>query len=191
MKRAMRWGFVLCLSLIPCSAVFAGEKSTGGQSQTNQVAPARERAQNLSPEERAKLREKWATMSDEERAQARAKLRERLSGDRAGSEAGQPKSVAEQIAALKEEQKATMNELKAIKQLATKEKAVETGKALDGLIARHEQTYQKRLQQLEQRQQRIEAARKGAIKSTPKTDPNNQSGATQKRLKRTGGERQK
>lgn len=196
MRRAMLWGFVLCLSLVLCSVVFAeekpaGEQSQAGQSQAGQAARPTGRVQNLSPEERAKLREKWATMSDEERAQARAKLRERLSGGRPVPDSGSSQSIADQIVALRQEHQATTNELKAIRQLATKEKATETGKALDGLIARHEQTYQRRLQQLEQRQQRIEAVQKGTTKGTPKTDPNSPTGATQKQLKGTGRVRQK
>ncbi len=191
MKRIMLWSLVLCLSLILCSVVFAGEESAGGQSQTGQVARPGEQPRNLTPEERAKLREKWATMSDEERAQARAKLRERLSGTRPTLDAGQPQSVAQQIAALKQEHQATMSELKAIKVLAAKEKAAETGKALDSLIARHEQNYQKRLQQLEQRQQRIEAIQKGTLKATPKTDPNSQPGATQRQPRGASRVRQK
>lgn len=190
MKRAMLWGVALCILLL-CCASLAAERSAGGQSQSSQVQRPREQAQNLSPEERAKLREKWATMSEQERAEARSKLRERLGGNRPGMDAGQPQSVADQIAAFKQEHQTALKELKAIRQIAAKENAVETGKALDGLIASREQMYQRRLQVLEQRMQRIEAVQKGSGKATTRTDPNSKSAPIQKEPANAGTRRRK
>jgi hypothetical protein len=182
----MVWGVAVCVLLL-CLSVFARETPAGGQtqSQTRRAGQAREQSQNLSPEERAKLREKRGTMSDEERAQARAKTREQLAGNRPGAVAGQPRSAAEQVAALKQEHQAVMVELQTIRQLAAKEKAAETGKALDGLIARHQQEYQKRLQQMEQRLQRVQAAQKNADQAAPKTDADQPASTTQKRQRTT------
>jgi len=188
MRRAMVWGVAVCLLLL-CSAAWAAEKSADEPSRNRQVQ--RDRPQNLSPEERAKLREKWATMSDEERAQARAKLREQIAGDRPDGEAGRQKSAAEQIAALKQEHQAVMAELQKIRQLAAKEKATETTKALDGLMARHQQAYQQRLQQMEQRMQRIQSAQKNAGPTVPNADPNPPASNAQKRPRATERQRQK
>lgn len=188
MKRATFGVAALCI-LLWCSAVLAEEKSAGGQTQTRGVERARGQAQNLSPEERAKLREKWATMSPEERAQARTQMREQLAGNRPGAEAVRQNSAAEQIATLKQEHQAVMTDLQSIRQLAAKEKATETTKALDGLIARHQQEYQKRLQQMEQRLQRIQAAQERDAQATPKTDANEP--AVQKRVRAAEKQRQK
>jgi len=188
MKRATFGVAALCI-LLWCSAVLAEEKSAGGQTQTSGVERARGQAQNLSPEERAKLREKRATMSAEERAQARTQMREQVAGNRPGAEAVRQKSAAEQIATLKQEHQAVMTDLQNIRQLAAKEKAAETIKALDSLITRHQQEYQKRLQQMEQRLQRAQAAQKGAAQTTPNTDVNES--AAQKRVRAAEKRRQK
>jgi hypothetical protein len=70
------------------------------------------------------------------------------------------KMLNEQLAALKQEHQATVTELQGIKQLATKEKATETAAALDKLIARHEQEYQKKIEPLQQQLKKLEAAQK-------------------------------
>jgi hypothetical protein len=192
MRRAMVWGVAVC-TLLLCLVAFAEEKPAGGQTQaqTGRVERAKGQSRNLSPEERAKLREKWATMSEEERAQARAQMREQIAGNRPGADAGQPRSGADQIAALKQEHQTVMTELQNIRQLAAKEKAAETTKALDGLIARHQQAYQQRLQQMEQRRQRVQAARKNADQPAPKTDADQPASTAQKRQRPTERPRQK
>jgi hypothetical protein len=94
--------------------------------------------------------------------------------------ATQQKMLNEQLATLKKEHQATITELQGIKQLATKEKATETAVALDKLIARHEQEYQKRIEPLQQALKKLEsqAAKggdkdkdKGGEKSAPKKGP--------------------
>jgi hypothetical protein len=60
--------------------------------------------------------------------------------------------------------------LESIKQLAAKEKATETTKALERLIARNEQQYERRLKVLEQRLERFQAAQKG--QQPPEPDAN-------------------
>lgn len=185
MRRAMVWGAAVCILLL-CSAAWAAEKSAGEPSRNRQVQ--RDRPQNVSPEERAKLREKWAAMSDEERAQARAKARDQAAGNRPGAGAV-PRGAAEQVATLKQEHQAVMAELQKIRQLAAKEKATETAKALDGLIARRQAEFQKRISQMEQRLQRVQAAQKEGGSTAPKTDTRQPAEAT--RQKNPGRQRQK
>jgi hypothetical protein len=84
--------------------------------------------------------------------------------------ATQQKMLNEQLATLKKEHQATVTELQGIKQLATKEKAPETAAALDKLIAKHEQEYQKRIEPLQQQLKKLEAAKKDAGDKTTKTD---------------------
>jgi len=72
----------------------------------------------------------------------------------------QEKMLNEQLATLKKEHQATITELQGIKQLATKEKATETAAALDKLMARHEQEYQKKIEPLQQQLKKLEAAQK-------------------------------
>jgi len=66
-----------------------------------------------------------------------------------------PKTLANQVAQLKQEQQAAINELQEIKKLATEEKAAKTVAALDKLIARRNQEFQKRIDPL---QKRLDAA---------------------------------
>ena len=155
-------GFLVSvISLAFGLAAFAQETSGQQPSQAGQTERPRERLQNLSPEERAKIKEKWQTMSEEERAKFRAQMREKSGAERTGPEAVlQQKGVADQIAALKKEHQAAVSELQAIKQLAVKEKAVETAKALDKLMARRDQEFQKRIETLQQRAKRMDAATK-------------------------------
>jgi hypothetical protein len=156
------------------TAVGAEEKSAGGQTQaqTGPVEQTAAQSRNLSREEMARIRQKWANMSDEERTQARAKIRQQLAGSRPALGAVQEKSIAEQIATFKQDHQAVMTELQNIRQLAAKEKAGETIKALDALIARRERAYQEKLQLMERRSQRIQAAQKGAGSTAPRTDAN-------------------
>jgi peroxiredoxin len=73
--------------------------------------------------------------------------------------AGQMKAVDEQIAQLKSEQREYVDELKAIRDLALKEKAKDTAKRLEALIAKRQRTFQQRLRALEQRRSRLERIR--------------------------------
>jgi hypothetical protein len=99
----------------------------------------------------------------EAKAKARSQARGRM------DPAAQKKMVTDQLAALKTEHQAAQGELQAIKQLAVKEKATETAAALDKLMARHEQAYQKKIEPLQQRLKRLEGGQKqgeGAKKGT-------------------------
>lgn len=145
-------------------AVLAAEKPENEQVQSpaSRDQRIRGRLQDMSPEEREQMRQKWQSMSEEERAKYRAEMRERLGGDRPSPEAvQQQRTLTEQIDGFKREYQAEIGELQAIRRLAVKEKAKETLQALEKLIARREQEHQRRLEGLQQRLQRIEAARKG------------------------------
>ena len=85
--------------------------------------------------------------------------------------ATQQKMLNDQLATLKQEHQATVTELQGIKQLAKNEKATETAAALDKLIAKHEQEYQKRIEPLQQALKKLEAAKKDAADKTPKKAP--------------------
>jgi hypothetical protein len=78
---------------------------------------------------------------------------------------------AAQLETLKKEHQAALGELQAIKQLAVKEKATQTAAALDKLMARREQEFQKRIEPLQQRLKRVEGEQKGqekAAEASPK-----------------------
>jgi vacuolar-type H+-ATPase subunit I/STV1 len=74
-----------------------------------------------------------------------------------------------QIAAIKQEQKARIDELQEIKKLAAEEKATKTVAALDKLIAQHNQQYQKRIEAVQQRMEKVQAARKSATEAPKAT----------------------
>jgi hypothetical protein len=183
---------VVIATLLLSTAVFAEEKPATEQvqSSTGQAERPRERLQNLTPEERAKLREKWQTMSEEERAQLKAKLRERAGAERPGPGAAQ-KVFADELVAFKRQHERTRGELQSIKQLAVKEKATETAKALEKLMARNEADYQKRLKQLEQRQQRLQAAQKSREQQVQKPDSTEQSQPGDTGASQSGRQRQR
>ncbi len=84
---------------------------------------------------------------------------------------------ANQIAQLKQEHQAAMNELQEIRRLANEEKATKTLGALDRLIARRNQEFQQRLQKLE-------AQGKGGDKDKDKT--NGDKGQTEEKSKPKG-----
>ena len=126
---------------------------------------ARENRGVLSPEERQKLREKWPTMSEEEREEFRKKMRERMGEMRPPTRpmtpAGpSPRVFEEQISKLKQEHEETINELKAIRELAVKEKAKLTTERLDKLIDKHQKEFEENLRTLEQRRDRFEKMRR-------------------------------
>lgn len=130
----------------------ARERRSSGQ--------GRGRSQNLSEEERARLRERMPRMSEEEREQFRRQMRDRLNTGRPGVGREGQKRMAErfeeQIAEMKKKHQEAIGELKAIRELALKEKAKKTAARLDKLIAKHEEKFEKELAQVEQRRERIE-----------------------------------
>ncbi len=121
---------------------------------------ARENRGILSPEERAKLRERWTTMSEEERQQFRKQMRDRMGTPRPAmareGRVGMTGRFEEQISKMKAEHEEFIGELKAIRELAVKEKAKKTAERLDKLIEKHRKKYDENLAQLEQRRQRPE-----------------------------------
>lgn len=151
---------VVVATLLLSTAAWA-EETPANQQVRPQTERPRERVQNLTPEERAQLREKWQNMSAEERAQFRARMRENAGGERPGPEAAQ-RAFANELAAFKKQYELTRGELQAIRQLALKEKATQTTKALEKLMARHEEQYQRQLKVLQQRLERLQAAQKAA-----------------------------
>jgi hypothetical protein len=162
MKKAVLFAAVLAAVLL-CVSAFAQEQKAAGQQvqPQNGSGAATPAAPNLTPAERARLREKRQNMTDEERAQLRSKIRERASG-RPGAEAAlQQRVLTDEINTFKQQYQVSRGELESIKQLAIKEKAAETIKALDKLMARNEEQYQRRLKLLEQRLERFQAAQKG------------------------------
>ena len=169
MKKAIF--LVVVTTLVLSLAAFAQtEKSASGQ-QVQPPAGQAQRPQNMTPEERAKLKEKWQNMTPEERAQFRAKTREQLGGARPGPEAGQQRRLlASELAAYKQQHQQLMGQLQSIRQLAVKEKATETTKALDKMIATREDEYQKRVKAMEQRLEKAQGAQKGT--EGQKSEPN-------------------
>ncbi len=169
MKKAVLLAAVLALVLLCVPAFAEDQKATGGQVQPQSGQGAGTPATpNLTPEERSKLREKRQNMTNEEREQLRNKIRERST--RPGSEAAlQQKVLTDEINTFKQQYQVSRGELESIKQLAVKEKAAETIKALDKLMARNEEQYQRRLKLLEQRLERFQAAQKG--QQPPKPEP--------------------
>jgi hypothetical protein len=69
-------------------------------------------------------------------------------------------TIEKELATLKAEHQAAMTELQDIKKLATDEGAKKTAGALDKLIARHEQEYQKRIAPIQKRLDSLKAAQK-------------------------------
>jgi len=114
----------------------------------------------LSPEGIAKLRERWTTMSEEERQQFRKQMRERMGTPRPAiareGRMGMNERFEEQISKMKAEHEEFIGELKAIRELAVKEKAKKTVERLDKLIEKHQEKYDENLDQLRQRRNRLE-----------------------------------
>ncbi|MCU0917413.1 MAG: hypothetical protein MUC88_23035 [Planctomycetes bacterium] len=103
------------------------------------------------------------TKSRGDAAQARGQMRDRM------DPAAQQKMLNDRIAALKKEHQAALGELQAIKQLAVKEKATETAAALDKLMAKREQEFQKRIEPELMRLKKLEALQKGDGKARDKS----------------------
>jgi len=114
----------------------------------------------LSPEEQATLKEKWQNMSEAEKNEFRAKMRERL-GPAAGptERPDAAAAIEQQIAQLKTENEQGISELREILDLARKEKAGQTAKAVEGLIVKRQKEFQQRLQAFEQRRLRLQRTR--------------------------------
>jgi uncharacterized membrane protein YccC len=87
-----------------------------------------------------------------------------------GDQAQSPKALANQIAQLKQEHQAAINELEEIRKLANEEKATKTLGALDKLIARRNQEFQKRVNPLQQRLNKLEGRAKGGDKDKTNGD---------------------
>ena len=114
----------------------------------------------LSPEEQAALKEKWQNMSEAEKNEFRAKMRDRLGPATGPTERPDAAAAIEQqIAQLKTEQEQAISELREILDLARKEKAGQTAKAVESLIAKRQKEFQERLQAFEQRRLRLQRAR--------------------------------
>jgi peroxiredoxin len=145
----------LILTVVAAMALLLAFPALGQQA-------ARENRGILSPEERAKLRERWTTMSEEERQQFRNQMRERMGTSRPGTgREGQMRMserFEEQTSKMRAEHQEFVGELKAIRELAVKEKARKTIERLDKLIEKHEKQYQESIAQINQRRQRMERA---------------------------------
>jgi peroxiredoxin len=134
-----------------------------GQQEGRERSRPLERSGNtsiISPEERAKLRERWPTMTEEEREQFRNQMRERMGVPRpATGREGRMRMTdrfEEQTSQMRAEHEEFIGELKAIRELAVKEKAKKTVERLEKLINKHQKEYEENLAQLKQRRQRYE-----------------------------------
>ena len=114
----------------------------------------------LSPEERTKLRERWTTMSEEERQEFRKQMRDRMGAPRPAMDRegrmGMTERFEEQTSQMRTEHEEFIGELKAIRELAVKEKAKKTVERLDKLIEKHQKKFDDNLAQLTQRRERLE-----------------------------------
>lgn len=114
----------------------------------------------LSPEERAKLRERWTTMSEQERQAFRDQMRQKMGTPRPAigqqDMMGMTGRFDEQITQMKTEHEEFIGELKAIRELAAKEKAKNTVERLDKLIEKNQKKFDENMAQLEQRRKRLE-----------------------------------
>jgi hypothetical protein len=70
-------------------------------------------------------------------------------------------TLEKELATLKQDHQAAMKELQDIKKLAADEKATKTAAALDKLIARHEQEYQKKVEPVQKRLDALKQAKGG------------------------------
>ena len=107
----------------------------------------RGRFQNLPPEERTGLRERWPRMSEAEREKFRNQMRESFVSGRPGMDTEGQRRMSErferQVAELRAELQESVGELKAIRELALKEKAKKTAARLDKLIRKYEEKFEK------------------------------------------------
>jgi len=98
-----------------------------------------------------------ATDVYEEKQQLKAQMREKLQSERPENDRKAAlKNLEDQIAKLKAEQEQYIGELREIHEIAVKEKAVQTVKRLENLIAKQQKGFTARLQELEQKRQQIQ-----------------------------------
>jgi peroxiredoxin len=142
---------VVLVTLGPAWTVF-------GQGEDRRPArPAGRPLQDLSGEDVAEMRERWRNMSEEEREKFKAQMRQRFESMRRGTAAErQLREIEGQIARLKAQYEGLIEELKAVRELATKEKAKETAKRLAKLVSQQQGQLEEKLQGLEQRRQRLQ-----------------------------------
>jgi peroxiredoxin len=127
---------------------------------------------DLSPEERAKLKEKWQSMSEDEKQQFRAGMREKLQSGRPDADPKAAlKNLEGQIAKLKAEQEQYIGELREIREIAAKEKATQTVKRLESLIAKQQKDFTGRLQELEQKRQQLQRSLRVREARKPPAEP--------------------
>jgi len=124
------------------------------------VRPGAAGLQGLSAEQRQQMRQRFENMSSEEREKFRAEMRERLGQrPRQVGPAEAPRLFERQIEQLKKEQEQAIGELKEILEMARKEKATETAKRLEALIAKRQKAFEQRMKALEDRRQRFDRMR--------------------------------
>lgn len=161
MNRSLLLAVVAAMVLLLAFPVF-------GQLESKERSRTLEKSGNnsiLSPEEMLKLKEKWPTMSQEERDEFRKQMRDRMGSMRPPTRpmtpsGPSPRVFEEQLGKLKQKHEETINELKAIRELAVKEKARKTTERLDKLINKHQKEYEETLQSMEQRRDRFEKMRR-------------------------------
>jgi len=155
----------LLLSVVAGMVLLLAWPAPGQQEGRERIRPTEGREgrgmfRDLSPEERAKLRERWPTMTEEEREQFRNQMRERMGAPRpATGREGRTRMTdrfEQQTSQMRAEHEEFIGELKAIRELAVKEKAKKTVERLEKLIEKHQKKYDENLAQLEQRRQRLE-----------------------------------
>lgn len=112
----------------------------------------------------------------------KGKVRDRARADMAQS----PEAITKQLAALKREQQAAISELEEIKKLANEEKATKTVGALDKLIARRNQEFQKRIEPLQQRLKKLEARAKDGGNNKNADAPKTEGGKSKPKGKNKG-----
>ena len=81
------------------------------------------------------------------------------------------KNLEDQIAKLKAEQEQHIGELLEIRELAVKEKATQTAKRLEGLIAKQQKEFTARLQELEQKRQQLQRSLRVRQARKPAAEP--------------------
>jgi peroxiredoxin len=146
-----------------------------GQQEAGERSGARERGEVLSPEERAKLRERWTTMSEEEKEGFRKQMRDRMDAQRPGMGRERPLRMTDryeqQITRMKAEHEEFIGELKAVREVAIKEKARKTVEQLDNLIEKHQKKFDDSLAQLTQRRERLERMQRDRPGTTQREKP--------------------
>ena len=153
---------VLATSMMLLSPMVFGGDKPAEQTRSTPLAPSAGRKfSDLTPEEQAKLRQKWQGTSGETKAKVTDKLRERSTSRSTLAQVRKQAALAE-MTRLQEQYKTGVDELQAIRQIATKENAKETITALNALIAKHEARYNQQLQVVQQRLKLLAAEQAGS-----------------------------